>query len=97
MTFYRCVTGEGMYFSFDAVCKNNQHPSTFGEHTLSILCVIIKWLIASIYGTSMFCIISTFLKVHSSGHFHFVLPRVQSPVIQQLFTFAVMVKVEMLL
>lgn len=34
--FYRCVAGEGVYLGFDAICKNNKHPSSFGEHACSI-------------------------------------------------------------
>lgn len=33
MTFNECETGERMYFSFTAICEEDKHPSSFGEHT----------------------------------------------------------------
>jgi hypothetical protein len=33
MTCNRCETGEGMYFGFTAICKDNKHPGSIGEHT----------------------------------------------------------------
>lgn len=32
MTCNQCETGEGMYFGFTSICKDNKHPGSIGEH-----------------------------------------------------------------
>lgn len=110
MTFNRCETGERMYFSFPAICKDDEHPCSFGEHTFVYqLCELYLFLeecnelylscesFISIYVLSYFSWYALFKEDNLATISIFPSCGLVFLINQHLFTFTVMVNNGMLL